>query len=78
MTALELLKGRRMKVMTDMLVEVELTIKEVESNFHSRPLEEASAKNDWWPKSEDSMDYTVYFTNGASKTFYSITEIKVL
>lgn len=39
MDALELLKGRRMKVMTDMLVEVELTIKEVKSNFHSRPLE---------------------------------------
>ena len=36
MDALELLKGRRMKVMTDMLVEVELTIKEVKIDILPR------------------------------------------
>lgn len=77
MNVLELLKGKKMSVMTDMKVEVELTIKEVKENHHSRDLEEATPANDWWPASESWTTYTVNFTNGASKTFSSLSEIKI-
>lgn len=77
MNVLELLKGKKMMVMTDMKVEVELTIKEVKQNNHSRDLEPATRENDWWPASHDWTDFTVYFTNGAQKTYSSLSSIKI-
>ena len=77
MDVLELLKGKKMLVMTDMKVEVELIIKKVESEHHSRDLEPSTAANDWWPASENWTTYTVYFTNGANKKFSSLSEIKI-
>ena len=67
-----------MKVETDMKVSVELEIKEVVENHHSRDLEPATQKNDWWPASEDWKTYTVFFTNGAQKNFTSLDSIKVV
>ena len=78
MDVLELLKGKNMSVMTDMKVEVELTIKEVKENHHSQDLEESTAANDWWPASRDWTTYTVNFTNGAHKTFDSLSQIKII
>jgi hypothetical protein len=78
MNILDLLKNKKMKVMTDMKVEVELTIKEVKENHHSRDLEPATRENDWWPASHEWKNYTVTFTNGAQKTFDSIDQIKIV
>lgn len=78
MDILTLLKGKKMKVMTDMNVEVELTIKEVKQNRHSEDLEPATQANDWWPPSREWQTYTVYFTNGANKTYHSIYDIKII
>lgn len=78
MNLLDLLVGKKMKVMTDMKVEVELEIKKVEEKHHSQDLEPATAANDWWPASRDWTTYTVYFTNGSTKVFSSINEIKII
>lgn len=77
MKILDLLKGRKMKVETDMGVEVELIIKEVKEEHHSEDLEPATRANDWWPASRDWTTFVVYFTNGRSKTYSSLSEIKI-
>lgn len=78
MDVLELLKGKKMRVMTDMKVEVELEIQEVKQNNHSEDLEPATRENDFWPPSRNWTTFTVTFTNGAKKQFNNINEIKVL
>lgn len=75
---LDLLIGRKMKIMTDMKVEVELTIKEVKRNNYSRDLEPATSKNDWYPETESWSDYTVIFDNGATKKFDDISDIEII
>lgn len=78
MNVLELLKGKKVNVLTDMKVGVTLEIKEVKQNNHSVDLEPSTAANDWWPASRDWTTYTVYFTNGATKTYDSLERIEVL
>lgn len=78
MNVLDLLVGKKMKIMTDMKVEVELEIKKVEVNNHSEDLEPATQANDWWPPSRDWTTVTVTFTNGAKKNFDNINQIKVM
>ncbi len=78
MKVLDLLKGKKMVIMTDMKVPVELIIKEVEEDHQSRDLEPATQANDWWPASTSWTNYIVRFTNGAQKTFTSLTDIKVI
>jgi len=78
MNILDLLVGKKMLIMTDMKVDVELEIKEVIEVKHSENLEAATADNDWWPTSRDWTTFTVKFTNGAQKEFRSINEIKVI
>ncbi len=78
MNILELLVGKKMKVMTDLKVEVELEIKEVEVYSHSRQITPDTPENDWWGESVDWKTYLVKFTNGATKKFDNITDIKVI
>lgn len=77
-TILDLLQGKKMSVPTDMKVNVELTIKEVKEERHSREIGESNAANDWWPETIDWTNYTVFFTNGACKTYDSIEDIKII
>ena len=77
MNVLDLLKGKKMMVMTDMKVEVELTIKDVKENNHSRQIGESNASNDWWPDEERWSTWTVYFVNGAQKDYNSLGSIKI-
>lgn len=77
MNALDLLKDRKIKVKTEVGVEVELVIEKVEANHHSVDLEQATPQNDWWPPSRDWTTYTVYFTNGHQKKYDSLTEINI-
>ena len=77
MDILDLLKGKKMKVMTDMKVEVELEIQEVIQNTHTRQITPDTPENDWWGETETSYSYTVKFTNGASKKFDSLKQIKI-
>ena len=77
MNVLELLKGKRIMVTTDVGVVVELEIKEVVQNNHSVDLEPATRENDWWPASRDWATYTVVFTNGYKKQYDSLSQINV-
>lgn len=77
MNVLDLLKGKKMDVLTDMGVIVTLEIKEVKQNNHSRELEESCAANDWWPMTRKWVTYTVYFTNGRNKDYNSLDEIQI-
>jgi len=78
MNVLELLVGKRMDIMTDMKVSVRLEIEEVVQNTHTRQITPDTPENDWWGESETTHSYTVKFTNGATKKFNSINEIKVI
>lgn len=78
MNVLDLLKGKKMSVMTDMKVAVELVIESVDEKHNSRDLEPSTAANDWWPAQETWTTYIVKFTNGSTKTFSSLSEIKVI
>jgi hypothetical protein len=78
MTALDLLVGRKVKVMTDMNVEVELEIKEVKHQTTTRQITPDTPENDWWGETETIHSYDVYFTNGSKKTFRNIEDIKVI
>ena len=75
MKLLDLAVGKKMKVMTDARVEVELEIKKIEPKNHSRDLEPSTAANDWWPAQETWSTYVVHFTNGFTKEYSSINSI---
>ena len=78
MNALDLLKGRKMKVMTDAKVEVELEIEKVEPNQHERVITPDTRENDWWGESVYWNTYMVHFTNGFKKDYDSIKAIEII
>ena len=78
MTPLDLLKGRKMIVETDMKTHSELEIKEVIEHRHSRDIGESTRENDWWPETKEWTTYEVVFTNGAKKIVDSLSEIKIV
>jgi hypothetical protein len=71
----ELLKGKKVRIMTDAKVEVQLEIESVDEKHHSRDLEPSTRENDWWPRSEDWTTFEVKFTNGYVKSYRSLKEI---
>jgi len=78
MDVLELLKGKKMSIMTDMKVEVELIIESVNEEHHSQDIGPSNAANDWWPEQRTWQTFTVKFTNGAKKVYSSLSEIKII
>ncbi len=78
MNVLDLLKGRKAKVMTDASVVVELEIEKVMELSHSQDLEDGTAENDWWPKSREWKTYDVKFTNGFVKSYSKISELEII
>ncbi len=78
MNVLELLKGHKVSVKTDMKTTVELIIKEIKPEQHSRQITPDTRENDWWGETQDWTTYTVYFTNGATKTYNSLEEIDII
>lgn len=64
--------------MTDMNVEVELEIKEVKHETRTRQITPDTPENDWWGESETIHSYVVHFTNGSSKKFDNLEQIKIL
>lgn len=78
MNALDLLVGRKVKVMTDMKVEVELEIKEVKHETRTRQITPDTRENDWWGETETIHSYKVLFTNGSYKVYNNIENIEVI
>lgn len=77
-TILDLMVGKEMMVDTDMKIPVKLKIHEIKEHHHSRQIGESNAANDWWPETQDWVTYLVTYTNGASKEFSNLSEIKIL
>lgn len=82
MNILDLMIGKKMIVKTDMKVDVELEIKKVTEDINTitRDLEPSTQANDWWPAQESTttVKYIVEFTNGATKIYGSLKEIKLI
>lgn len=74
----DLIKGKKVNYMTDAKVVVQLEIKEVKENFHSRDLAPATRENDWWPPTENWTTYEIEFTNGFIKSYSSLREIMLV
>jgi len=77
MDILDLAKGKKIIVKTEVGVDVELEIKEIKPNHHSQEIGESNAANDWWPETREWTTYTVFFTNGYKKEYSSMSEIKI-
>ena len=78
MNILELAKGKKMIIETDMKAMVELEVKNIEPVSHSEELEPSTPQNDWWPKTNVWTTYVVHFTNGAKKEYQSLHDIKFI
>ena len=74
----DLLKGKKVNVMTDARVVVQLEIESVQENHHSIDLEPATRENDWWPKSQDWTTIDIKFVNGFTKSYRSLQEIDLV
>jgi len=77
MKVFDILVGKKVKVMTDLKVEVELEIKSVKVHNHSQNLEPSTKENDWWPATKDWSTFEISFTNGSRKVYNSIEEINL-
>lgn len=78
MTVLDLLKGRKVVVMTDAKVEVELVIDSVKVEHHYEQTGPSTRENDWWPDANEWDEYNVKFTNGFKKSYRNISDIKLV
>jgi len=76
MKILDLAKGKKIIIKTDVGVEVELEISEIKEIPHSQDLAPATRENDWYPPSRDWKTYRVYFTNGYNKEYSSLHSIE--
>lgn len=76
LTVFDLMRGRKIMVPTDMGVDVELTIEKVTQDNHSQDIGPSTRENDWWPEQRTWTTFTVKFTNGKSKQYSSLNEIK--
>lgn len=78
MNILNLLKGKKINIMTDAKVIVQLEIESIDVHHHSEDLEPSTRKNDWWPKSRNWTTYDVKFTNGFKKSYDNISDIDII
>ena len=81
MDVLDLLKGKKVEIMTDAKVAVVLEIKSVTENSKTtRQITPDTPENDWWGQSEShtTVTYLVEFVNGYVKTYSSINSIKII
>lgn len=78
MKILDLAKGKKVNVKTDVGAYVILEIKEIIAIPHSKELGPSTRENDWWPPTQTWTTYDVVFTNGHKKTYNSLGEIELL
>src|SRR5688572_27047732 len=78
MNILDTLKGRKVKLQTDLKVAVKLTIEEIKEDSNFIETGESNASNDWYPEGYTDRFFTVKFTNGISKRFNSLSELEIV
>jgi hypothetical protein len=74
----DLLKGKKVNIMTDAKVVVQLEILSAEEQRNSQDLEPATRENDYWPPSREWTTIEVEFTNGYVKSYHSLSEIDLV
>mgnify|MGYP007131756825 CR=1 FL=1 len=77
MTIFDVLKGKKVKVMTDVKVEVELIIESAEEIHHSEDVGPSTRENDWWPPHREWTTIKVKFTNGVVKHYSTLKDLKL-
>lgn len=77
MKLIDLLKGKKINYMTDAKVVVQLEVKNVEEERHSRDIGPSTPENDWWPEQETWTTINIEFTNGFKKSYRSLSEIEI-
>ena len=82
MNIIDLLIGKKVKIMTDAKVEVELEIQSIEEKVetHTEVIVPGTPENDWYglDKYTKVFSYNVKFTNGFSKTYESLKSINII
>lgn len=78
MTLLDLLKNKKVRVMSDLKVPVELVIREVKANNRYIETGPSNAANDWYPDGYYEISYSVIFTNGVVKSYSNLAELEIL
>lgn len=74
----DFLIGKKIKVTTDMKVEVELVIKSIEKIPHSREITPSTRENDWYGETQNWSTYRITFENGAKKEYDNLEQIDFL
>lgn len=74
-TIIGALRGKRVRIPTRLVRDIELTITDVKAIPHVRDLEPSSPANDWWPLQETWYSYLVYFDNGEVRSYSNLDEI---
>jgi len=82
MKLIDFLIGKKINVMTDAKVTVQLEVKSIEEKRDTKTFETepATAANDWWPRSESFTThyFLVTFVNGYTKKYNTITDIEIV
>lgn len=78
MKVLDLLKGKKVNVMTDAKVSVQLEIASAKEESHSVNIGPATRENDWWNPTRDWTTIEITFTNGFKKSYSTVSEIDVI
>jgi len=78
MNLIDVLKGKKISYMTDAKVLVELEIKDIKEEYHSRDVGPSNAQNDWWPEQETWTTFEIEFTNGFKKSYNSLKDIELV
>ena len=78
MNHLDLLKGKKIELDTEVGVKVVVEIKSIKENWHSEDLEPATKENDWYPNQRIWITYTVFLSTGKHIQIYSLSELKIV
>lgn len=78
MNHLDLLKGKKIELDTDVGVKVVVEIKSIKENWHSEDLEPATKANDWYPNQRTWNTYTIFLSTGKFIQIYSLSELKIV
>jgi hypothetical protein len=78
MNIIDLLVGKKVRIMTDVQVPVELVIKSIQSNSRYVETGPSNAANDWYPDGYHQESYSVTFENGYTKRYDSLGSIELV
>lgn len=78
MNHLDLLKGKKIELDTEVGVKVVVEIKSIKENRHSEDLEPATKANDWYPNQRTWNTYTIFLSTGKHIQVNSLSNLKIV